>query len=51
MALYGRELAENCHWADYAAIVVLLHNVGFIESKYTKNFIIQTIGVAMTTFQ
>ena len=31
MALYGRELAENCHWADYAAMVVLLHNVGPVE--------------------
>ena len=33
MALYGRELAENCHWADYAAMVVLMHNVGCIGSK------------------
>ena len=32
MALYGRELAENCHWVDYAVMVVLMHNVGFIES-------------------
>ena len=31
MALYGRELAENCHWADYA-MVLLMHNVGCIES-------------------